>query len=153
MMLQALFVVIPICILYYSMVYRLLPQLLLRIWFTFNTIILVMLTWFFVRILRMLSSPALGILSPCRCEIFVRYVCGLILGRFHRVCNQHIRLHTMPRSLPWSDIKGHYVICMNHTSFFDTLLFLWKAPFPVMKKIRAFAKATLLNIPFFGFIL
>lgn len=126
---------------------------MLRIWFTFNTIVAVTLTWFFARILRALSLPALSILSASKCEIYVRCVCALILGRFHRACNRHIRLHTMPESLTWSEIQGHYVICMNHTSFFDTLLFLWKAPFPVMKQIRGFAKATLLNIPLFGFIL
>jgi len=74
--------------------------------------------------------------------------------RYHRYSCPHIQIQYAPGSLNWSDIpyRGS-IVCVNHLSFFDVLLFMWVAPIWHMKHLKTFYKSDLAKIPLLGCIL
>lgn len=74
--------------------------------------------------------------------------------RYHRVACCHVTIKYAPGSLSWSDVpcRGS-VVCVNHLSFFDVLLFMWIAPLWHMKKLKTFYKSDLGKVPLLGCIL
>lgn len=74
--------------------------------------------------------------------------------RYHRLACCHIQVKYAPDSLRWDQVpcRGS-IVCVNHLSFFDVLLFMWIAPLMHMKHLKTFYKYELSKMPLLGCIL
>ncbi|EPY21027.1 acyltransferase [Strigomonas culicis] len=138
-------------IFWYLMKARMLPVIVMRFWFTLNLVIVVILSWLFCKILGLLYSQK--IIQKETYHSLSRCVCATFFGIPLRLNSPHIQVKFMEGSLPWSEINVQHDLCLCHTSFFDTLLYLWFVPYRYVYTAKTFAKASLRNLPLFGHVI
>lgn len=133
----------------YALHQRLLPVVVMRAWFTAFLLAAVVASWAGGSVLLLLSRK-LKVMSRATAESLSRCVCVLAFGYILRLNSPHIRVEAMEGSLPWAAITTQHDLCLCHTSFFDTILYLWLAPFRYVYTAKTFAKAQLRSLPLFG---
>jgi 1-acyl-sn-glycerol-3-phosphate acyltransferase len=65
----------------------------------------------------------------------------------------HVHVVEVKGSLPWKSIPSQSALALNHTSFMDTILYLWRVPYPFIWGSKTLYKYTLEKLWFFGQII
>ncbi|CAJ1031085.1 putative Acyltransferase [Leishmania shawi] len=130
---------------------RKVPLIVMRVWHTFHLVLCVIMSWIGAMVLHLLEKAHL--LDIATMQSLTRCVCVITFGYWLRFNSPHIRVEHLPGSLLFSSITVQHDLCLCHTSFFDTILFLWCAPFRYIYKVKSFAKASLLKLPLFGTVI
>ncbi|CCW67297.1 unnamed protein product [Phytomonas sp. Hart1] len=132
--------------------HRKLPVWVMRLWFSINVVLQVIISCvvcqiitFLSKILNLYSLRNLHRLSIRACSIIFKYVLPFQFS--------HIHIEYMSGSLRWSDIKNQHCMCITHASFFDVILFLFLAPTNYITNARTFNKASLWKLPLFGYVI
>lgn len=129
---------------------RLLPVIVMRVWFTMAMMWCVAMCWAFTMAVNVLSR--LRLIQPRQAEVVLIIACSIFFGVLRR-SSPHIRVIDMPGSLPWSKMRQPCTLCMNHTSFFDVVMYMWLTPTRLVYHVRSFAKASLRKLPLFGSVI
>lgn len=136
----------------YLMRQRAVPVLVMRIWFTLHLVLCVIVSWFTAMVLMVLEKK-LKWITKSTSQSLERCVCATTMGLWLRLNSPHIHVHWMPGSLPWSTITQQHDLCLCHTSFYDTILYLWYVPYKYIYNAKTFAKASLRSMPLFGSVI
>ncbi|KPA80631.1 putative mitochondrial acyltransferase [Leptomonas pyrrhocoris] len=136
----------------YLMRLRVLPVIVMRAWYTLHLVLCVIMSWFAGTVL-MFAEKKLHLLSKSTSQSLERCVCAATFGSWLRYNSPHIHVRWMPGSLPWSSITKQHDLCLCHTSFFDTMLYLWYVPYSYIYRAKTFAKASLRKLPLFGTVM
>ncbi|KAG5490326.1 hypothetical protein JKF63_00446 [Porcisia hertigi] len=120
----------------------------MRVWFTFHMLLSLIITCLFAVLLSLLTKARL--LDTATSQSLERCVCATTFGYWLRFNSPHIHVEHLPGSLPFSSITKQHDLCLCHTSFFDTILFLWFTPYRYIYKAKTFAKAGLVKLPLLG---
>ncbi|CAD2218618.1 acyltransferase [Angomonas deanei] len=132
----------------YAVRQRALPVIVLRVWFTLNVVTCVILSWALCGVLTLLYKNK--VIRKETWHSLSRCVCACTFGGIMPFTCQHIHVEFLEGSLPWKEITRQHDLCLCHTSFFDTLLYLWYVPLQYIYTAKTFAKASLRNLPLFG---
>lgn len=130
---------------------RLLPDVVQRLLFTFNLMLTmgsanaVLIVINALRSLRVVGASR----GPGYCAVV-----STLFSRLHRLLSPHIGIVTLPGSMDGiGSMPRPNVVLMNHTSFFDTVLFQWTIRPSYMMHMKTFYKASLANVPLVGRII
>ncbi|KAH9598964.1 Phospholipid/glycerol acyltransferase [Trypanosoma melophagium] len=146
-----LFPFLPFLLAFLGFLYFRRPVLLSRLWFTLCVGLLVLLCCAICLPLQWAAKH--GWLSQRRTESLACIVSGLFLGKTLRLLSPQVRVRIMPGSLDLRGIDDRGVFCACHTSFFDTLFFLWFYPLRFMGNVKSFAKSSLWQLPVMGHVI
>ncbi|KAG5473880.1 hypothetical protein LSCM1_04515 [Leishmania martiniquensis] len=130
---------------------RRIPLLAMRVWYTSHMVLCVIISWFSCVILIWLKRAHL--LDAATSQSLARCVCATTFGYWLRFNSPHIRVEYLPGSISFSSITEQHDLCVCHTSFFDTMLYLWYVPYRYIYKAKTFAKASLRRMPLFGTVM
>lgn len=128
--------------------HRALPVVVMRVWYTVHLVLCVIVCWLAGNLLML--AEELHLIGKLTSQSLERCVCATTLGGWLRFNSPHIHVKWMPGSLPWSSITEQHDLCLCHTSFFDTMLYLWYVPYRYIYTAKTFVKASLRNLPLFG---
>ncbi|CCW59720.1 unnamed protein product [Phytomonas sp. EM1] len=132
--------------------YRKLPVGVMRLWFSLNIVLQVILSWVACHIITFLSKT-LNLYGLSTSESLSRSACSIIFKYVMPFYNSHIHVEYMSGSLHWGDIRNQHCMCLTHASFFDAVLFLLSAPTNYISHSKTFNKATLWSLPLFGYVI
>ncbi|GET90519.1 hypothetical protein, conserved [Leishmania tarentolae] len=130
---------------------RRVPLIVMRVWYTFHLVVCVIMSWLVGRVFTLLRKVHL--LDTATSESLVRCGCATVFGYWLRLHSPHIRVEYLPGSLSFSSITEQHNMCLCHSSFFDTILFLWYVSYGYMYKMKTFVKSTLRKLPLFGTVI
>jgi 1-acyl-sn-glycerol-3-phosphate acyltransferase len=128
------------------------PVIVMRVWYTIHLVLCVIMSWFAAVVLTF-AHKKLHLVSKSTAQSLERCVCATTFGCWLRFNSPHIHVHWMQGSLPWSSITKQHDLCLCHTSFFDTMLYLWYVPYRYIYSAKTFAKASLRKLPLFGSVI
>lgn len=128
---------------------RMLPVMALRLYFTVHLLLSLLMAWAVCRVVVFITKNKY--MDKTLSEQWALRVCSFFFGGLV-TASPHIHVEYMPGSLSFKDLKGQHNLCLCHTSFFDTLLFLKLVPYDYVVRIRSFLKSTLQDMPLFGFV-
>ncbi|KAK7200259.1 Acyltransferase [Novymonas esmeraldas] len=131
---------------------RRVPVVVMRAWYTLHLVLCVIMSWFCAVVLNVLEKKA-KLISSATAQSLERCVCATTFGYWLRYNSPHIRVEHLPGSLPFASITEPHDLCLCHTSFFDTMLYLWYVPYRYIYTAKTFAKASLRKLPLFGTVL
>ncbi|EKF32955.1 acyltransferase, putative [Trypanosoma cruzi marinkellei] len=127
------------------------PVIVARLWFTLCLLLLAVMTFALCTPLRILAGKK--IIKKRSSERMSCRINGVLLGKALWWVSPHIHVRFLEGSLDWRAIEDRGVVCACHTSFFDTLLFLWLCPLSFVSNCKAFAKKALWRMPIMGEII
>ncbi|CAC9510094.1 Acyltransferase [Leishmania donovani] len=130
---------------------RKVPLIVMRAWYTFHLVLCVIISWLCGVALSLLKKVHL--LDTETSQSLTRCVCATTFGYWLRFNSPHIRVEHLPGSLSFSSITEQHNMCLCHSSFFDTILFLWYVPYRYIYKVKTFFKASLRKLPLFGTVI
>lgn len=136
----------------YSLKNRLLPVIFMRFWFTLFLFFSVLSCFLACHVIEFLAQTLKWIDSNTAAE-WCRGAKTIVFRYLFFPNVPHIHLKPMPGTLPFSVLSEKYMMCMCHTSFFDSLFFLCITPLQCMMKSKTFIKSSLRNLPLFGYVL
>lgn len=129
---------------------RSLPIAVMRAWFTFHMALSVLCSAFLCGIVYTLAYKKLGLVSRSTAENLSRAVTAFSFAYLFRFSCQHVQVKMIEGSIPWSSITEQHDFCLCHTSFFDTLAYLWVVPYRYIYGAKTFIKSSLRKLPVFG---
>ncbi|RNF03886.1 acyltransferase [Trypanosoma rangeli] len=127
------------------------PVIVARVWFSLCLTLLVVMNFVLCVSLRVAASKK--IIKTRSSEKLSCIFTGLLLGKVLWWLSPHIRVRFLEGSLDWRAIECRGAVGAGHTSFFDTLLFLWLCPLGFLANCKAFAKKALWKLPLMGEII
>ncbi|KAG5497419.1 hypothetical protein JIQ42_03905 [Leishmania sp. Namibia] len=130
---------------------RKVPLMAMRVWYTLHMMLCVMISWFCCVVLILLGRAHL--LGTATSQSLARCLCATTFGYWLRFNSPHIRVEHLPGSMSFSSMTEQHDLCVCHTSFFDTMLYLWYVPYSYIYKAKTFAKASLRKMPLFGTVM
>ncbi|KAG5474173.1 hypothetical protein CUR178_04286 [Leishmania enriettii] len=130
---------------------RKVPLMAMRLWYTLHMVLCVVISWFCCVVLILLARAHL--LGTATSQSLARCVCATTFGYWLRFNSPHIRVEHLPGSMSFSSMTEQHDLCVCHTSFFDTMLYLWYVPYSYIYKAKTFAKASLRKMPLFGTVM
>ncbi|CBZ23800.1 conserved hypothetical protein [Leishmania mexicana MHOM/GT/2001/U1103] len=130
---------------------RKVPLIVMRVWYTLHLVLCVIVSWLCGVVLSLLTKVHL--LDTATSQSLVRCVCVTTFGCWLRFNSLHICVEYLPGSLSFSSITEQHNMCLCHSSFFDTIHFLWCVPHRYIYKVKTFSKASLRKLPLFGTVI
>ncbi|RNF26535.1 acyltransferase [Trypanosoma conorhini] len=124
------------------------PVIVARAWFSLCLVLLVVMTFALCAPLRLAADKK--IIKARSCEKLSCIFSGIFLGKALWWLSPHIHVRFLEGSLDWRAIESKGAVGACHTSFFDTLLFLWLCPLSFLANCKAFAKKALWKMPLMG---
>lgn len=129
---------------------RALPVTVMRAWFTFHLALSVLVSAVLCGVVFTLAYKKLGLISKSKAENLSRALTAFAFGYVFPLSCQHVQVKQLEGSLPWSSITEQHDFCLCHTSFFDTVVYLWLVPYRYIYSAKTFVKASLRKLPVFG---
>lgn len=92
-----------------------------------------------------------GLISRVTSQGLCAVVCAWGFYYLILTLNPQLRVHISPTTRKlWNSLPHHSCVLVNHTSFFDSILFVGLAPYRYIFNTRTLLKASLLDLPIFG---
>ena len=126
---------------------QLLPNSINKLAFNTATVTSIIVASGICRLLAILK--ALHVLPRRFSENLARAVTSLVLKVGSLFC-PHVKVEVVKGSLRWEDIPSSSAFALNHTSFMDTILYLWLAPRRFIWGSKTLYKSSLAKLWFFG---
>ncbi|KEG14629.1 putative acyltransferase [Trypanosoma grayi] len=124
------------------------PVIVARVWFVLCTVLVVAIEFVICFTLR--NAAEKKWISKRRSERICCFSSGILMGKVLWFLSPQIHVKFMEGSLDWRGIENRGVFCACHTSFFDTIFFLWLCPVEYLLNVRSFAKRALWKMPLMG---
>ncbi|EPY38589.1 acyltransferase [Angomonas deanei] len=125
--------------------------MMMRVWFTLVLLISVSLCNIACRVIVLLSRQ-FKLFDRDTSESYCRVFKSLVFRYFFRVNIPHIHTIMMEGSLDFDCLTPGTAVCMCHTSFFDSLVFLCFCPTNFLRNGKTFLKSSLQKLPIFGHV-
>jgi 1-acyl-sn-glycerol-3-phosphate acyltransferase len=123
------------------------PQAVNKVVFNLSTLMAMATASVACRVLRLLA--ALRLVSRGASENTARCVLSFILKIGSCFC-PHVRVERAKGSMRWEDLPSQSALALNHTSFMDTILYLWLVPYSFIWGSKTLYKSTLEKLWIFG---
>lgn len=131
--------------------FRLLPDAMLRAIFTAHLLESMVASNVLIRWLQCLRCLRLipQRWTPRLCAMLTAVCC-----RWSRIASPHVTIRLLPGSLPsFTHMQSPNVVLVNHSSFLDSILFMWVVNPTYMLRMKTLYMAKLASVPLLGTII